>query len=101
MNDKRKYEDDDGRTIADMSDVTRGALGAGWLPLTGHEHRKKSYPIPEQKREERPWEKSDLTVKERLMYTLGALKAALLIGFAYIAGLGLLIILILFLWRML
>lgn len=101
MSDKRKYEDDDGRTIADMSDVTRGPFGGSFRPLTGHEHRKKNYSMSESKQEERPWEKSDLTVKERLMYTLGALKAALLIGFAYIAGLGLLVILILLLWRML
>lgn len=38
------------------------------------------------------------TKEERRWYALGALKAALLIGLAYAVGLGLVILMLLFLW---
>lgn len=46
-----------------------------------------------------PWETDSVINKaERRMYIFGALKAALLIGFVFIAGIGLLIALLLLLW---
>lgn len=49
--------------------------------------------------EERPWEQPELmTPQERRMYVLGALKAALLIGLAFIVGLGLVVLFLLQIW---
>ena len=98
----RRHEEDDGRTIADMSGIGRpGVFGwpaggdmpsAGGVPgmsedgASGRGHAAQKYEQP-------------LTKKERLLCALGALKAALLIGLAYIVGLGLVIALLLFLWK--
>ncbi len=101
MSDKKRYEEDDGHTIVDMSDVAGGPLRGSWLPPGGHMHKKKENRQPEPEREERPWEKSDLTASEKWMYTLGALKAALLIGLAYVVGLGLLVGGLLLIWHIL
>ena len=85
------YDDDDGRTIADMS----GLDFPGAFSFRGVRPKK-----PELEREgdrsenaDRPWEaqKDQFSKSERRMAILGALKAALLIGAAYIVGLGLLI----------
>ena len=50
---------------------------------------------------DRPWEDSSLNKKERFWYAMGALKAALLIGLAYLAGLAAVILLLLLLWKVL
>ena len=88
---KKVYDDDDGRTIADMS----GLDFPGAFSFRGVRPKK---PEPEREGEpsgtgDRPWEaqKDQFSRSERRMAILGALKAALLIGAAYIAGLGLLI----------
>lgn len=74
---KREYDDDDGRTIADMSGLDMG--------------------IP--KRQDPPREQENILSKsERRLYILGALKAGFLIAFAFIAGLGLVVGLLLLLW---
>lgn len=54
----------------------------------------------EEEREEREEREiqDPLTPEERRMYALGALKAALLIAFVFLAGLGAVILLMLFLW---
>ena len=46
----------------------------------------------------RPWEDTSLSRKERWIYALGALKASLLIGGAYIVGLGAVILLLILFW---
>ena len=88
---KKVYDDDDGRTIADMS----GLDFPGAFSFRGVRPKK-----PEPEREgnrsetnDRPWEaqKDQFSKSERRMAILGALKAAMLIGAAYIVGLGLLI----------
>ena len=86
---KKQYEDDDGRTIADMSALTPGGGFKGFT-----QNKKKQ---EEQEREERPWEDT-FTREERRMYMLGALKAALLIALVFIVGLGLVTAFLLFLW---
>jgi len=93
---RRIWEDDDGRTVADMSGVDRPHL---LLP-----RRSDGAPAPEKpqrppEQEERPWEERSMGREERRMYVLGALKAAVLIALAFIAGLGLLIALLLLLWK--
>ena len=88
---KKVYDDDDGRTIADMS----GLEFPGAFSFRGVRPKK---PEPEREGDrsgtaDRPWEaqKDQFSKSERRMAILGALKAALLIGAAYIVGLGLLI----------
>ena len=88
---KKVYDDDDGRTIADMS----GLDFPGAFSFRGVRPKK---PEPEGKGDQpetdgRPWEAQmgQISKSERRMAILGALKAAMLIALAYIAGLGLLI----------
>lgn len=88
-------EEDDGRTIADMSQVSRGRLLGTWHQKQTDTSHKSSY---ESVTEQRPWEDSSFSRREQRMYALGALKAALLIGLVYLGGLGGLIALMLFLW---
>ena len=90
---KKSYEDDDGRTIVDMSQVDRPAM-LGFRRDLRPEQR------PRERKESRPWEEeAPISHKERRMYALGALKAALLIGLAYLAGLALIIFLLIQLWN--
>ena len=97
---KKVYEDDDGRTIADMSGITRPRM---FIP--SHVERDRMKPVTQEsvddRKENRPWEKEDdlMTPRERRWYVLGALKAALLIALTFIAGLGLLIAVLIWVWR--
>lgn len=77
MKNKKDYEDD-GRVIADMSDLDR--------PSISNLFRKNR----EVQTEEEPVQ---YTKEQTLWAILGALKAALLVGFAYIFGLGSVILL--------
>ncbi len=92
MRKNRTYEDDDGRTIADMSGVSRQPV---FLPRLSGPPRAGNTPARPAPREEssRPWEETGLTKKEQLWYMLGALKAALLIALAFIGGLGVIVLL--------
>lgn len=98
---KRIYEDDDQRTIADMShlpDVSAFGRWTGRHPdgrrsgnahgSTAAEQGKTSsrYPAPEMDRE------------ERRMYILGIMKASLGIGLIYLAAFALLVAGLLFIW---
>lgn len=91
----RKHEpfEDDGRTIADMSDVGPTPM---WKP-------RRRNPQQEQQPSgavQRPWEQeSELTGKERFWAIMGAMKATLLICIVYLIGLIALVALLLFLWR--
>lgn len=97
--DQNKEGQDDGRTVADMSDVQRGMFLGGWRPA-GHGLVPENKPEEDaQSRPRRPWEDDSLTKEERRMYVLGAMKAALLIGMVYLVGGGVLIALLLAWWR--
>ena len=100
---KKTSFEDDGRTIADMSGVSKPHLfgarpsflskkeaSGGWSP--GEEKLNK---LSEERRQT---ENTELSPEERRIYLFGALKASLLIAFAYIGGLGLLVWLLLCLW---
>ena len=84
------YEEDDGRTIADMSGIERQQT---FLP---HFHRKRSdFSAPDAPRaNDRPWESAagELTREERNAAIRGALKAGILIALAFLAGGALLIL---------
>ena len=88
------YEEDDGRTIADMSGIERQPT---FLP---HFHRKRSdFSAPDAPRaNDRPWESAagELTREERNAAIRGALKAGLLIAGVYILAAAALIVAILF-----
>lgn len=93
-----RFAEDDGRTIADMSQIS-GMRMSGRMRCDGPKDASFVSPEADTAEAQRPWEDSTFTRKERWMYTLGALKASLLIGFAYLAGLGLLVGLMVFFWR--
>lgn len=92
-------EDDDGRTVADMSGIEMPSL---WLPRMPKTEEPPAPPQPEARdtAEDRPWEPKpgELSPQDRKLYVLAALKASLLIGLAFVAGLGLVILLLLALW---
>jgi|GEM_PF-279634 len=81
---KKTYADDDGRTIADMSGVTRRNLWGLRLPADkGDNDTAPEWPVQEQE-EERPWDTSgQINREERRAYILGTLGAAMLIGLPF------------------
>ena len=87
---KRSYEDDDGRTVADMSGLSqRTPLG-----YRRHSDPEQAQPEASQEKPARPWERSGVSRETRNGVIWGALSAALLIALAFIVGLGLVIALI-------
>ena len=80
--DNREAFEDDGRTIADMSGVTRRNL-FGFVP-------RENGPVREDHSGNS--DNSNFTRKERIWAILGALKAVLLIGLCFAAGLALVIL---------
>ena len=119
MSRRRNDDWDDGRTVADMSDVPHGMLSGVWLPGGGAQpggsdavqpgagsppggfgarRRRRELMADEHEPQPRPWEEAPLSRRERRMYVLGALKASLLIGGAYLLALGLLIAVMVRFW---
>ncbi len=95
-------EEDDGRTVADMSNVTRRSV-FGFEPL-----RRRFRDLPDAASEEqdsflngedRPWEKKELNGKDTGRYILGALGAGLLVGLIFIGAAALFIGLLLLIWK--
>lgn len=82
----RVYDDDDGRTIADMSDVYSSPV---LIP-----RRKRNRHTEPPKPSEGDWDPRD-----RKVYIFAALRAALMIALVYAVGFGLLIGLLLLIWR--
>ena len=96
---KKEWDDDDGRTIASMSDVGRQNLFIPRKPI--HDERKSNTSESEYERskKDRPWEQDEqFSKQERRWYVFGALKAALLIAMAFIVGLGLAILAMILFW---
>lgn len=94
----KKYEDDDGRVIADMSGISRPGL---ILPGEPSSRPRPQQPKPQEETEEdlRPWEDSGMSREDRRAYIWAALKSALLIGAIYVVAFGLLIALMIWLWK--
>ena len=97
MGKKREEAKDDGRVIADMSGIDAPSV---FSPFSLSKKRREGE-VPEPAENDRPWEKDEMNPTERRMWALGALKAALLIGFAFLGGLALVIVLLLVVWRIL
>lgn len=89
--DKKRREEDDGRTIADMSALSDSSLSwFGRMPEgSGREGGRRGA----------PHEAPQFSRRERFFAVLGALKASLLIGLAFIGGLGILILLLQLIWN--
>ena len=86
---KREKWEDDGRTVADMSGVGGPSL---FLPRA-----LKKQTGPDAEKAQSPQEPL-LQGDERRWAILGAVKAALMIGFVFAAGLGLVILLMVLIW---
>ena len=97
----RKKDDfyDDGRTIASMSGVERQNF---FIPKVRANEERDSFSSSdggEDSKNDRPWDQSGrLSKEETRWYAFGALKAALLIGSAFIVGLGAAILLMILIW---
>lgn len=90
---KKQYDDDDGRSFADMSQIERpNFFSLGRMP----ERRERDEERP--RKPQVPAVEDEMTKQERRWYVLGTLKASLLIGLAYVVGLGLLILLMVSFW---
>ena len=92
---KRTYDDDDGRTIADMSGIGPAPVLFPRIP------KKKGADQPgPQGAADRPWEQQgQFTPEERRAAMGGALKAALLIAGVFIAAGAVAILVMQFVWN--
>lgn len=89
---KKDFEDDDGRVIADMSDIERQPM---FIPRFDHLHKRDRRDMGrEEETEKRPEYDVQYTSEERRAMVGGTLAAALLIGGIFIVAIGLLIFLI-------
>lgn len=86
------YEDDDGRTIADMSDLSRPSL---LLPRKSGRRKE----MGGQEDASPSQTQQDWAPEDRRLYIFGALRAGLLIALIYFLGFGLLIGLLLLIWN--
>ena len=87
---RREYEDDDGRTIADMSDLPDVSIVGRWSGI----HKDNSY--GGRGRHEIPAPEMDSS--ERRMYVLGMLKASLGIGMIYVLAFAVLLGVLVAIW---
>ena len=99
---RRAYEDDDGRTIADMSDLSiRTPLG--FYSPGKHRNEKNGQRDNENASQsgtgDRPWENGEMSRESRRGAISGALLASLLIALAFIVGFGIFIAIIYFVFR--
>jgi len=95
---RKKYDDDDGRTIADMSGIeSRSFVSA----LNGIRSQKKTEENAKAISEETGSQGVGLEEdkKVRRSYTLGAIGAALLIGAVYLVIFLIVILILLLVWR--
>ena len=93
---EKHYDDDDGRTIIDMSQVPQSSPFSGWTSGAGRERRRAQRQEAGERRQGE--EQQPIPKEERRMFLKGAMKATLLIGLAYLAGLGLLIWIMTLIW---
>lgn len=85
---KKKYDDDDGRSIADMSSVGQPNL----FTFRNPKDKKEQTEIPDEDQSERPWEKKpEMPKEDRRAYVLAAVLTALGVGAVFLVGLGLII----------
>lgn len=89
---KQQYDDDDGRVVADMSDLERQPM---IIPRFDHMHKGERRDMRrEEEAESRPEYEIQYTAEERRALIGGTVTAALLIGGVFIVCIGILIFLI-------
>ena len=93
MDKRKQYDDDDGRTIADMSDIARQPL------LLPRFKKDKTPPQEDATEQDKPWENNSFSKEERRSYIFGALGATFLIGAVFAVAFLILIILMVTVWR--
>ena len=86
-------KDDDGRTIADMSQVKRPSL-FGNLPGSAYQPEER-----EEAKKSPPWVDNSLSKQDRHAFFFGTMKASLLICAAYLVGFGVFILILTLLFR--
>jgi hypothetical protein len=89
---KKRYDDDDGRVIADMSDVGRQPMIVPRFDHFGKSERRDMG--REEETEKRPEYEVQYSSEERRAFIGGTLSAALLVGGIFILCIGLLVFLI-------
>lgn len=89
---KRVYDDDDGRTIADMSGVERQRMLIPRMP------KRQGDAAPQQEAAQKP-ERQKLSRSEGRAYVFGAMGAALLIGSIFVVAFFLFIVIFLAVYR--
>ena len=88
-------DDDDGRTVADMSGIEgRPSFLGSIMGFRGERSRRRG----SDGSENIAGDGFEMTKEERRWYILGAMKAGLLIALAFAAGLGLIILLMVLFW---
>lgn len=91
---KRTYQDDDGRTIADMSGIEPSPM------LFPRRPKKEGRPQTRQSDSDRPWEgQEQFTDEQRRAAMGGALKAAMLIAGVFIAAGAVAILVMQLIWN--
>ena len=95
--DRRDRQDDDGRTIADMSGVERRSL-FGFAPVRRELDGKRDA-AEQDDGDDRPWEERSLNREETGHFILGALGAGLLIALIFIGAAAIFITLLLLFWK--
>ena len=94
MGKKRTYQDDDGRTIADMSGIESSPMLLPRIP------KKKAGPQEPQPSADRPWEAQEqFTPEQRRAAMGGALRAAMLIAGVFIGAGAIAILLMQLIWN--
>lgn len=88
---KKVYDDDDGRTIADMSDISRPPM---IVPDFSNVKKEKPLNVPEEQPEDKPWEEAPISKQERRAYVISSIVTALGIGAVFVIAGGLFIFLI-------
>ncbi len=86
----KKYDDDDGRIVADMSGIERQSL---IIPRFGKKENKMPLSDPEEE-SSNPWENNKLSKQERRAFVTGALGATIAIGSVFVIAAALLILFI-------
>ena len=95
VNGKWVYDDDDGRTIADMSGVERRNLIIPRFPKREDTEPASEEPV----RQDRPWEDKSLSKSETRSYIFGTLSAGLLVVLIFLVCGAAFIGLLLWLWK--
>ena len=93
---KKQDFEDDGRTVADMSGVSRPSYASSWI---GEKAASELSAAGEKRRARNTADLIEMDDRERRAAVFGALGAALLIGLIFIAAAGILIAALLFFWK--